>query len=65
MKGTMVKYFPNRGYGFIKSEAKFYMFSSRDWKPKVKPEEGMKVSFDPVDTEKGKRARSVMLWETK
>lgn len=64
-RGTMVRYFPNRGYGFIKSEGSYYMFSSRDWNLVGKPEEGTKVIFEAINTEKGKRARKVTKWQTK
>lgn len=66
MEGKLIKYFPDEGYGFIVAEREYFFFSSRDMKDKL--EIGDKVTFDPIETKKGMRARQVKgvnTWQTK
>lgn len=66
MKGKLVKYFPDEGYGFIVAEREYFFCSSRDLKGNVSV--GDNVTFDPIETKKGMRARNVKgveAWQTK
>ncbi|MAG60703.1 hypothetical protein CL619_02845 [archaeon] len=60
MEGTIKWYNPKNGYGFIAGEDSgdyFVHFTAIPQGLKIYPED--KVSFDPIETEKGKQAQNV------
>ena len=59
MNGEVKSFSPKHGYGFIVSDEKEYWFHVKSWGLRLPPAEGIRVSFDPVTTPKGLRARNV------
>ena len=61
MTGTVKFYMAQRnfGYGFILSDDADHYFTKRDWKEDGQPLIGEKVTFDPVKTKNGFRAKHI------
>ena len=49
----------NFGYGFILGDGKDHYFTKRDWKEDDPPIKYEEVTFDPVKTSKGFRAKHI------
>ena len=61
MKGIIVWYSDNDGYGFIQTNGSIYRFRKRSWQDRKSPEVGAKVTFDAVKSGKGLRAYKVQM----
>ena len=57
--GTVKKFFPQFGYGFLTANNEDYMFDWREWHEDKDPEYGMKITFTPVKTKRGLRAKGI------
>lgn len=63
-KGKIVSFSPLHGYGFIvDTENEFIFFHKKDWRGKELPMKNQEVTFTKEVTEKGARAKGVMLWK--
>ena len=64
MEGTIKWFDPQKGYGFIKGEDDEEYFVHHKQVPEgVQLQENDRVTFDPVETERGKQAQNVALSE--
>ena len=64
MEGTIKWFDPQKGYGFIKGEDDEEYFVHHKQVPEgVQLQENDRVTFDPVETERGKQAQNVTLSE--
>lgn len=59
LKGTIKWYNAKKGYGFIESEDGDYFVHQSALPEGTILNEGDKVSFEPVKTDKGKQAKNV------
>ena len=63
MKGSIVKYFSRRGFGFITPEGSSdeIFFHVSNYPEMLQPEIGKNVEFEVVETPKGNEAKSIMV----
>lgn len=63
MKGSIVKYFSRRGFGFITPEGTSdeIFFHVSNFPAEVEPQIGNDVEFELIETPKGKEAKDVQL----
>ncbi len=61
MKGSIVKYFSRRGFGFITPEDSQdeIFFHVSNYPEQLEPEIGKAVEFEMIDTPKGKEAKNI------
>jgi cold shock CspA family protein len=68
MKGTVKSYSARHGYGFIVGDHNEIFFAHKFYFRYKDPQPGDKVTFDPVEHDKGMRAKNIRReksWETK
>ena len=63
MKGSIVKYFSRRGFGFITPEGTSdeIFFHVSNFPAEIEPQIGNDVEFEVIETPKGKEAKEVQL----
>ena len=62
MKGTVKSFGQKAGYGFIEGDSgEIFFFHKKEWGLPMKPQSRLLVEFDPIDTEKGRRAINVVM----
>ena len=62
MKGTVKRFFGEKGYGFVDgNDGQSYFLHIKQIRDQVIPKDGDEVKFDGVETEKGKQAHNVMV----
>lgn len=55
-----MSYGPKGGYGFIEGETgEIFFFHCKEWHLPIKAQQGLLVEFNPVDTERGRRAINI------
>ena len=54
-----IKSFCTRHYGFITTDGIDYRFTYKEWKLRLPPIKGLKVEFEPKETEKGFQAINI------
>jgi len=59
MTGEVKSYNRSTRYGFITSGNVDYRFHNADWNLRLPPIKGLKVKFNPVETDKGMRAINI------
>ena len=59
MTGRVKSFNASHRYGFITVDDVDFRFGRDDWGLRLPPAQGMMVEFDPIETEKGMRAKSV------
>ena len=59
MNGEVKSYSPQHGYGFITKDGVDFFFHAHDWTLRIPPCEGLRVQFDPQESDKGMKASNV------
>lgn len=61
MEGEVIKWFDDKGYGFVKSGNETYFLHISEMENQDKPSIGDTISFDVVKTERGQQAQKARI----
>jgi cold shock CspA family protein len=62
MKGEVIKWFDDKGYGFVTgTDDESYFLHISQMKEEVQPKVGDTVKFEGVSTDRGKQAQQVII----